>query len=128
MHLLAHAPVSHPITFCPAPPYSCPTLSLVCATLQSDEAKWAAVHAAASDIEALLSGVPLAQLPPPGTRIMQVGLCGSRVWGARIAYENIMPLLKPVMQQLAGCADMHWGTYAFCMSLPASKLLLVKAQ
>jgi hypothetical protein len=39
---------------------------------QSDEARWAAVHAGASDVEALLSGVPLAQLPPPGTRIMQV--------------------------------------------------------
>jgi hypothetical protein len=47
------------------------------AFLQTDDARWAAVHAAATDIEALLSGVQLAQLPPPGTRIMQVGITAS---------------------------------------------------
>lgn len=66
----------------PSWPHHCLTFLSVCLpaclthlppppTEQTDEARWNAVHAGASDIEALLSGVPLAQLPPPGTRIMQ---------------------------------------------------------
>lgn len=39
--------------------------------LQTDDAKWAAVDAAVADVRAVMAGVPLAQLPPPGVLLVK---------------------------------------------------------